>query len=58
MEFIPICLECEHFRRGNKCRFFELIPHKIKNREEKCPYFSGGDYELFTSDAYPNEDNQ
>lgn len=53
MEFIPICVECNNFRDGDKCPFFAPIPHEIKNREIKCPHFTGGVYDLFTADAYP-----
>lgn len=56
MEFIPICIECNHFQNGNSCQFYKPIPHEIKNREVRCPYFSGGEYELFTADAYPDEE--
>lgn len=47
MEFTPICLECGYFQKGDKCPYFEVIPHKIKNREKECPHFSGGEHELF-----------
>lgn len=50
MEFVPICLECDNFRKGDRCRFFEPIPHEIKNRENRCPHFSGGEYDLFTAE--------
>lgn len=55
MEFIPICIECNYFQNGNSCPFYKPIPHEIKNREVRCPYFSGGEYELFTADAYPDK---
>lgn len=50
MEFVPICLECDNFKKCDYCRFFEPIPHKIKNRETQCPYFSGGEYDLFADE--------
>lgn len=55
MEFIPICLECNNFKQYDKCQYYEPIPQKIKNREVKCPHFSGGDYELFI--CAPNNEN-
>ena len=53
MEFIPICLECENFKNGDKCPFFEPIPTAIKNREIRCEHYSGddSDYVLYTKDS-------
>ena len=53
MEYIPICLECENFKKGDKCKYFDPIPFKIKNRETRCKYYSGGEYELYGKNAYP-----
>ena len=58
MEFVPICIECDHFRKSDYCPFYQPIPHEIKNRETKCPHFSGGEYDLFTADAHPKEDHK
>ena len=56
MEFIPICLECEYFQKGNRCKFYNPIPHEIKNREKRCSYFSDEGYELFTEEVYSDEE--
>ena len=42
MIVIPICLRCEHLKKGMKCKFYpDGIPEKVvlgKN-EEKCKCF-------------------
>lgn len=58
MEFVPICLECNHFKKINYCPFYNPIPHEIKNREINCRYFSGGEYGLFTSEARPKTEEK
>lgn len=55
MEFVPICLECKNFHTKDTCPYYDPIPHEIKNRETKCPYFSGGEYDLFSAEAKPND---
>ena len=46
MEFKPLCLECDNYQKGDKCKYYSPIPYGIKNREQKCKFFSGGDYDL------------
>ena len=58
MEFIPICVECDNFYWKDKCPYYNPIPHDIKNREAKCTYFSDGEYELFSAEAYPRKENK
>lgn len=55
MEFIPICLECENFIKGDKCKIYGIPPFDIKNREKKCPHFTGGEYDLFTKESQPEK---
>lgn len=55
MEYAPICLECDNFKDGDKCKYFHPIPYKIKNREIRCPYFTGGNYDLLGENAYPKD---
>jgi hypothetical protein len=52
MEFTPICLDCQNFKKVDFCKYYDPIPFEIKNRQEKCPYYSGGDYNLIAKDAY------
>ena len=58
MEYTPICLECDNFKKGDKCKYYSSIPFKIKNREIRCPYFSGGDYDLLGEGAYLGKENK
>ena len=55
MEFIPICLECNHFENGDKCPYYDEIPINIKNRETRCDKYSGDEtnYILYTKDSKP-----
>ena len=52
MQFIPICLECENFITSDKCKIYGVPPFEIKNRETKCPHFTGGEYDLFTKESH------
>ncbi len=51
MEFVPICLECENFERGDKCKYFPKIPDEIKLRIKRCKWYSEGEYELFLAEG-------
>lgn len=55
MQFIPICLECENFKKGNVCTVYETPPFEIKNREKHCPHFTGGEYVLYTKESEPEK---
>ena len=60
MEFIPICLECENFKVENKCPLYNVIPHAIKNRENRCEHYKGDDpdYVLYTRDSKPDAEEE
>ena len=58
MQFIPICLECENFKKGNICTVYGTPPFEIKNREKHCPDFTGGEYVLYTDDSKQMEQNK
>ena len=58
MQFIPICLECENFKKVNVCTVYGTPPFEIKNREKHCPHFTGGEYVLYTDDSKPTEKNK
>ena len=53
MQFVPICLECDNFKKGNVCNVYGTPPFEIKNREKKCPHFTGGKYVLYTKESEP-----
>lgn len=46
MEFVPICMDCDNFKKGDKCKYFGTPPFEIKYTEKRCPYYTGGEYEL------------
>lgn len=58
MQFIPICLECENFKKVNVCTVYGKPPFDIKSREKRCPCFTGGEYALYTADSNPRERNK
>jgi len=55
MEFIPICLNCENFKKNDKCPYYRPIPFEIKNREKRCNYYKGDEdfYPLYWNDSKP-----
>ena len=55
MQFIPICLECDNFKNGNVCTVYGTPTKKKKNREKHCPYFTGGEYVLYTKESEPEK---
>ena len=55
MQFIPICLECENFKKWNVCTVYGASPFEIKNREKNCPHFTGGEYVLYTKESEPEK---
>ena len=48
MEYTPICIDCDNFKNGDKCKLFEKIPIEIKTRERECGGYTGGEYDLLT----------
>lgn len=55
MQFIPICLECDKFKKWNVCTVYGTPPFEIKNRETHCPHFTGGEYVLYTKESEPEK---
>jgi hypothetical protein len=53
MQFIPICLECDNFKNRDVCIVYKTPPFEIKNREKRCPHFTGEEYVLYTKDSEP-----
>lgn len=58
MQFIPICLECEKFKKNDVCEVYGTPPFDIKNREKRCLHFTGGEYVLYTAESNPRESNK
>lgn len=56
MQCVPICLDCKNWQKGDICKYYEEIPQHIKLREEKCPYYTGGEYEVIKA-VYKGERN-
>lgn len=57
MQFVPICLECDNFKKGDICKVYGTPRFDVKNREKNCQYFTGGKYTLYTKEAYPGANN-
>lgn len=55
MDCVPLCIECKNYKNGDNCRFYETIPQLIKLREKKCPYYSGGEYNVYKEAAKTSE---
>lgn len=58
MQFIPICLECDNFKNKDICTVYGTPPFNIKNREKRCPYFTGGKYVLYTKESKPEKEKK
>ena len=58
MQFIPICLECENFKKVNVCTVYGTPPYEKKNREKHCPHFTGGEYGLYRDDRKQKKKNK
>lgn len=41
MQFIPICLDCDHFKQGGTCLKYGTPPQAVIFKNEQCSQFTG-----------------
>lgn len=55
MEVVPLCINCNNFQNNGICAAYKIKPpYEIINREIKCDYYTGGEYDLFIDEVKQN----